>query len=104
MVRTCDHCGTTGDRLKRCRGCGRAWYCDKACQTAAWPAHRPECQRRQNEVLALPSTPPHLLGHGEGLGGGDRLSRGSQALEDLGTGEGGVLEGQGPVIGASGEL
>ena len=48
--------------------------------------------------------PPHLLCHGEGLGGGEGLSRGSQPLEDLGTGEGGVLEGQGPVIGALGEL
>ncbi len=43
---TCDGCGgaaAAGARLKTCASCRAARYCSRACQTAAWRAHRRAC-------------------------------------------------------------
>ncbi|KAJ6497692.1 hypothetical protein C8R45DRAFT_1211535 [Mycena sanguinolenta] len=40
-------CGKTGPRhsLKKCAGCGLAWYCSRECQIADWEAvHRASCR------------------------------------------------------------
>ena len=40
----CAHCGKEGsaseETLKECGRCNMLRYCDKTCQTAAWPSHR----------------------------------------------------------------
>lgn len=40
----CDHCGQQFERLQRCSRCKAAFYCSKACSTAAWRAgHKQAC-------------------------------------------------------------
>jgi hypothetical protein len=40
--------------LKRCAGCCQTHYCSKSCQLAAWPAHKRDCRRlQQNPRLRL---------------------------------------------------
>ena len=41
----CSHCGAAKDGLKSCARCGKARYCNHACQKAAWKAHKKECQK-----------------------------------------------------------
>jgi hypothetical protein len=41
---TCAACGITFGGLKACKGCRRAYYCTKQCQTAHWPDHKRECR------------------------------------------------------------
>ena len=43
----CDGCGlqqTYGRKFSRCGGCLRVRYCCKACQMAAWKAHKSGCK------------------------------------------------------------
>jgi len=43
----CIQCGSRGsgdEPLQRCARCKSAWYCDRACQKAAWPSHKLYCQ------------------------------------------------------------
>ena len=43
----CDHCGhdASAERtLKACKTCELAYYCSRACQAAAWPAHAARCE------------------------------------------------------------
>jgi hypothetical protein len=42
----CAYCGKYGDRLQRCGGCTRAYYCDTMCQRKHWPAHKKERPHR----------------------------------------------------------
>ena len=42
-VGACERCGARGARL-RCGACRGVAYCSRACQAAAWPAHRAACQ------------------------------------------------------------
>ncbi|CAK0838181.1 unnamed protein product [Prorocentrum cordatum] len=42
---TCAHCGAV-DAIKRCSRCQGAWFCGRACQAAAWPAHSVSCFAR----------------------------------------------------------
>lgn len=60
----CVQCGRTDTPTRRCGGCHTAHYCGRACQLAAWPAHRATChvlrQMASSETLdctTLP-TPP----------------------------------------------
>ena len=48
---TCNHCGAreAETTLRACSGCYAVRYCGAACNTAAWPAHKEECRRRQTE-------------------------------------------------------
>jgi hypothetical protein len=41
----CAACGATEGKLTRCSGCGKAYYCGKACQRSDWGAHRAVCRR-----------------------------------------------------------
>jgi hypothetical protein len=36
--------------LHKCDGCGKARYCDKACQEKGWEEHRQVCMRRDIEA------------------------------------------------------
>ena len=41
----CDHCGKpAGRRMLACGVCQSVRYCDSACQVAAWPGHKKECE------------------------------------------------------------
>ena len=42
-VWTCGHCGLRREGLKACSKCGRARYCDRECQRAAWKEHKKFC-------------------------------------------------------------
>lgn len=39
----CSYCGKENDSLKTCARCGKARYCDQACQKDAWGAHKKFC-------------------------------------------------------------
>jgi tetratricopeptide (TPR) repeat protein len=40
----CGWCGRMAvHRAKFCGRCKMVWYCDKECQRAAWPCHKPHC-------------------------------------------------------------
>ena len=41
---SCSHCGQ-GGAGQCCSRCRAAYYCNHACQRAAWKAHKPECAR-----------------------------------------------------------
>ena len=43
--KTCAHCGLAPPKRVGCTRCRAAWYCDKHCQLAAYPAHRKPCKR-----------------------------------------------------------
>ncbi len=44
----CSNCGKNDTRVRRCAGCkGAAWYCNEACQSAHFQAHRPVCKQVQ---------------------------------------------------------
>lgn len=43
LVVACQNCGATDVKLKRCGACNKAWWCSRACQKQAWPAHKAEC-------------------------------------------------------------
>jgi len=46
-IAECDGCGlqqTYGRKFSRCGGCLRVLYCCKACQMAAWKAHKAGCK------------------------------------------------------------
>ena len=53
----CDECsrpaGADGSALLMCSRCSVAWYCSKACQTRAWPAHKPHCGPLRAGDLAM---------------------------------------------------
>ena len=40
----CDACGKTDVLLKACARCGKARYCNHACQKAAWKTHKRDCK------------------------------------------------------------
>ena len=46
--RYCLNCGYGGGyksaKLLRCRGCKKAWFCDKYCLAQKWPAHKADCK------------------------------------------------------------
>lgn len=39
VAHRCRSCGKGSCELKRCLGCRKVWYCDRACQAAHWAAH-----------------------------------------------------------------
>ena len=44
----CDHCGKpAGRRMTACGACQNVRYCDSACQVAAWPGHKKECEKEK---------------------------------------------------------
>jgi hypothetical protein len=48
----CDKCSAAADgrELQRCSRCGMAYYCNVACQKAAWKAGHKQACRKQDEV------------------------------------------------------
>ncbi|KAI9228732.1 MAG: hypothetical protein DHS80DRAFT_30551 [Piptocephalis tieghemiana] len=48
----CDECLRPGQRLQRCAGCRRAWYCGVGCQRRAWTRdHGRVCRGRSRETM-----------------------------------------------------
>ena len=46
-LRMCAWCNKTAEKLLRCGGCGKAEYCDKSCQRAAWKGgHKQSCLKK----------------------------------------------------------
>lgn len=43
--RKCECCGKRKSNLKPCARCRGAWYCNHACQKAAWKAHKRVCNK-----------------------------------------------------------
>jgi tetratricopeptide (TPR) repeat protein len=41
--RMCNQCGNVKEKMDKCNGCARAWYCDTDCQLKHWPTHQPLC-------------------------------------------------------------
>ena len=49
-IRRCGYCGSEGDGLLKCAGCGTVAYCDTRCQRKAWKGgHKVLCRRIQRE-------------------------------------------------------
>eukprot|EP00966_Prymnesium_polylepis_P065439 1518826-Prymnesium_polylepis.2 len=46
----CDHCGQRA--LKKCAGCGTVVFCNKECQTRAWPRHKKLCRQHSRQHKA----------------------------------------------------
>ena len=42
-VEKCDHCSNTKGSFKKCARCGKARYCNHACQKADWKVHKKTC-------------------------------------------------------------
>lgn len=40
----CSYCGGKSNKLKKCTGCGKTWYCGKECQSNHWKEHRAVCR------------------------------------------------------------
>jgi hypothetical protein len=62
---TCDLCGTPEHaerRLKSCKDCLAARYCNEACSALAWPSHKEECRRlkaeREHRTTVMNVVPP----------------------------------------------
>lgn len=43
IIRICNACGKSHDKLKRCARCNIVRYCSKECQSADWPEHKTKC-------------------------------------------------------------
>ncbi|KAI4195574.1 MAG: hypothetical protein LQ346_003396 [Caloplaca aetnensis] len=41
----CDNCNRSSTQLKNCAACGKARYCSKECQKAAWKSHKLGCKK-----------------------------------------------------------
>jgi len=46
---SCAHCGATEGNMRRCANCKITAYCSRACQQAAWPAHKKSCSVLKKE-------------------------------------------------------
>lgn len=46
VEKLCASCGKGmhGEKLFACKKCALVYYCDKECQKAHWPAHKPVCR------------------------------------------------------------
>ncbi|KAL4437307.1 hypothetical protein ABPG75_004446 [Micractinium tetrahymenae] len=60
---SCSQCGMTasqaaavGAKLRRCSRCRQVRYCSKACQRAAWLAHRKVCQQAAARLATQPES------------------------------------------------
>ena len=70
----CGHCTlprkaarATGARLRYCTGCYAVRYCGKACQHAAWPAHRATCRNHQADRTCPVCLDAQILDKGAAL-------------------------------------
>ena len=55
--RPCESCGDTARRMPKCSGCKWAHYCNQACQTADWQAHKRKCDpdcMLQSRIVGIP--------------------------------------------------
>ncbi len=48
MMRMCQRCELTEQKMARCGGCMRTYYCSRECQKADWEVHRGHCLEMQN--------------------------------------------------------
>ncbi len=81
-LRRCQGCGARGlfgaaAKLRRCSGCLDTFFCDRMCQSNAWPQHKRHCHRGAGDVP--PETVPDALIPvlGEVLNGVEIQDRGS---------------------------
>lgn len=44
-VKLCKVCGN--DTVKKCAGCGEAYYCSRKCQLNDWKGHKPDCNKAE---------------------------------------------------------
>ena len=42
--KSCGGCGVSSENMLTCGACGKATYCSKECQRAAWPGHKGLCK------------------------------------------------------------
>lgn len=57
-VRSCLHCGETRQKLQRCGGCRRVYFCDRDCQVRVWRQHRPQCSLEPPSAPTAPTVAP----------------------------------------------
>ncbi|KAI0668453.1 hypothetical protein C8Q78DRAFT_979609 [Trametes maxima] len=64
-LRVCHKCGKgpqeLGCKLRRCSGCFSAMYCNRECQKAAWPAHKPSCRLMNKETPVYANVLDHAV-------------------------------------------
>lgn len=41
----CCFCGTVKEKMSKCKGCLKVYYCNRECQTKHWSLHRPVCEK-----------------------------------------------------------
>ncbi len=62
-MRRCDVCAREA-RCPKCSRCGVAFYCDTACQRAAWPKHKGLCANGVSALLFPAGDPGPITIHG----------------------------------------
>ena len=44
----CSYCRSRSNKMKKCTGCGKTWYCGKECQASHWKTHKTSCKPLQS--------------------------------------------------------
>ena len=60
MASTCPACGAP-DPPSRCSGCQAEYYCDQACQLAAWKGHKQQCRAAKKKKAKAKALTPSAL-------------------------------------------
>ncbi len=55
---TCSSCHKQSTSLKACKGCQRAQYCNKDCQTKHWREHKKTCLQYKGTVSSSATSKP----------------------------------------------
>uniref|UniRef100_A0A914WDL2 MYND-type domain-containing protein n=1 Tax=Plectus sambesii TaxID=2011161 RepID=A0A914WDL2_9BILA len=61
----CWYCLGEAEKLKKCTGCGVAYFCGKECQALGWKDHRVECKSLKDVKAkgdSIPDVEVRLLG------------------------------------------
>jgi hypothetical protein len=73
--------------LRRCTGCGHAYYCSRECQVKQWKEHKPHCRKkgdyRPDDTLKLDYLVAHRDHNGELVRAVEQVNSGRWIVEIL---------------------
>lgn len=58
---TCSYCHTKASKLPVCKHCQTDHYCNSKCQKGAWPLHKANCKKRDEQGRMLALLPQELI-------------------------------------------